>query len=111
MNEIIDEVKNYILNTRKAYYEYLKLQARTITEQEKQISHIKVLSTALSARRDVAEVFSKNFFEEKKLLRQLADDALEIAIQKGDVQLAQVTIEFIANGYSKSSLAEINKIL
>lgn len=66
MDDITIEVKNFIINTKKAYYEYLKEQELSATEHEKNIAQIKTFCSALKARREVAETFTKLFLTKEK---------------------------------------------
>jgi hypothetical protein len=111
MYDILSEVKELIINARKAYYENSKFQELATTERERNIARIKALTTALRARREVAEAYSSQFFEERKLLREMAEVGLNKAIEDGDALLAQMTIELIEFEYGKDLFGKLNKIL
>ncbi|MDF2892045.1 MAG: hypothetical protein K0R80_2412 [Clostridia bacterium] len=111
MKDIVTEVNELIINARQSYYNYLKEQEMAATEREKSITQIKALSTALRAKREVMQVFTKNFFDERKMLRDMADNALNKAIETGDVELAQITMELIEFEYSKNLFEKLNHII
>lgn len=111
MNDLVLEVKNLIINARKSYYDYLKSQEMAATERERNIAQIKALSLALKARREVLQVYTNNFFEERKMLREMADSALNKAIETGDALLAQMTIELIDFEYGKDLFGKLNRLL
>lgn len=111
MENVIDEVKNLIINARKSYYEYLKEEEIAATEREKNIAQIRVLSSALRARKEVAEIYTRHFFEERKMLREMADNVLNKAIEKGDFTLAQMTIEIIEFEYGKDLFGNLNRLI
>lgn len=111
MDDIITEVKNLLINARKAHYEYLKEQELEATEREVIISSISAITNAMKSRRDVAEIVMNTFFEERKLLREKAEDTLQKAIQTGDSEIAELALRFIAIVYSKNPFQALDKII
>jgi hypothetical protein len=110
-SDILSEVKRLIINARLSYYDWLKKEEMEATEREQKIEQVKALSSALTTRREVAEVYATNFFEDRRILREMAEKVLSDSIESGDTALAEMSIELIKFEYEKDLFAKINNII
>lgn len=111
MNNPFDVLKEVIIKTKQAQFDYLKEQERLITKREALISNIKLMTSIIQERRDVAEIFISVYFDERKQLRESAEESLDKAIENGDYEVADVILKFIEIIYLGDPFKTINKLI
>lgn len=110
-NGIMTEVKNLIIDARKAHYDYLTEQELDTTQRERIIAGISAMTNAMKSRREAAEVVMNVFFDERRLLRNNAEDTLGKAMQIGDSEIAELALKFIEIVYNKNPFEVLNKLI
>jgi hypothetical protein len=92
-------IRDTILVFKKNHYSYLSAQEQSLTEREAMISNIKLLVRHLETERLVVERKIEIFYSERERLRELSEKALSKSIADGDIELAKIVSDFIANVY------------
>ncbi|MCD8503248.1 MAG: hypothetical protein LRY71_18325 [Bacillaceae bacterium] len=109
--DILKELKDLIIGAEKAYFDYLKVKEQDATEREFQIARIKALTISIKEQRSFAEAYAGRLFAERKKLREMADRALDKAIETGDAELAGLTLQLIEYEYEKDLFGKMNRVL
>lgn len=97
--EIIADVISDII---KGHYQYISDCERNHTEMEKDIAILKAKTYELQAKRELAEQYFQYQMQERKRLFHSANQVLEKAIEKGDVEYAQIATKTIEIIHQKS---------
>lgn len=108
MNKLSEIIIEAISSTSKDYYKYLEEKEIEITEKEKTIARMKITVEAIRANREAEEYFTGKFFSEKEKLSDMANKALDKAINSGDIELAEIALKLINTIYEKN-IFEIKK--
>lgn len=96
INNIIVKLMTY---SEREFFNYLKKQEIKETEITKEISNIIALTELIKQRREVFELISENFFQEREKLSKMALDSLDLAISCGDEELADNILNFLNTIY------------
>jgi len=111
MEKPVEVLKEIIIKNKQAHCDYLKEQESLITRREALISNIKLMSSVIQERRDLAETFISVYFDERKSLRESAEKSLDKAIEDGDSEVADIILKFIEIIYSDNPFKTINKLI
>ena len=90
-----ENLKELINTTLRTQYDYLCCCEKTLTKQTELIAKQKALTKALQAENEILQMFYENFFEERKMLYGYANEILNEACKKRNVQLAEISLEMI----------------
>ena len=96
MEEILAKL---LTSSEREFYNYLKTQEIEETEIYQKMSETIALTELVKAKREVLELMSSKFFEERKRLEQIALNSLDMAIENGELELANIVLDFINSIY------------
>lgn len=96
MEEILAKL---LTSSEREFYNYLKTQEIQETQIYKQMSETIALTELVKAKREVLELMSSKFFEERRRLEKIALNSLDMAIENGELELANIALELINNIY------------
>ena len=96
---IITKIVNDIVSE---HYIYLSNCEEDSTKIEKSIAVLKVRNSELQANRELAECYFNMQIKEKERLFNSASKVLEKAIEKGNVEVAQIALRSIEIVHKKS---------
>jgi len=89
------KLKEILLETISAHYEYIESCERDITSRCRAIAVTEALTQQLNANRLIMNEFYSKFFEERKQLFNSANHVLESAIENDDPELAGIAVTVI----------------
>lgn len=77
----------------------MKTQEIEETRIHQEMSEVIALTELVKAKREVLELMSSRFFEERKRLEKMALGSLDVAIEHGELELAQIALNLINTIY------------
>lgn len=86
-------------SSEREFYNYLKTQEIEETRIHQEMSEVIALTELVKAKREVLELMSSRFFEERKRLEKMALGSLDVAIEHGELELAQIALNLINTIY------------
>lgn len=89
---------------------YVNDREKSLTRLEKEIAKLRLECAEIERRTELMNQFAKQFFEERKKIRNLAMKSLDIAISKGDSDISAIALTILGNEYSKDFFGMMNKI-
>lgn len=89
---------------------YLSNREEVLTQRAKRIAEMQAYCEAIKKRTALLEKFSKNFFEERQKVRNIAIKSLDSAIDLGDVSIAEIALSILGEEYNKDFFGMMNKI-
>ena len=105
-----EDVKDILIklmtSSEKEFFNYLKQQEIKETKIHQKISDTIALTEIVKSRREVFELMSREFFKERENLYNMAIQSLDVAIIKGDEELAERILLFISAIYSKKYIRQ-----
>ena len=96
MEEILAKL---LTSSEREFYNYLKTQEIEETKIYQEMSETIALTELVKAKREVLELMSSKFFEERKRLEQIALNSLDFAIKQGNLELANIALNLINTVY------------
>lgn len=102
MTYINRNLDDLLKNIDRGYSDYLKKEEIEDTERHKLRSKLSAMTLLVKSEREVKEVLSVEFFKERERLRKMSSKSLDKAIEIGDVETAEVILQFINTVYSKN---------
>lgn len=109
MNLLLN-IRDSIIESQRAYYEYLKEEERLETKRVAVIASIEQLTELIKVKREVSEMIAKQYWREKEYLRNLCEKALQKFIDLADFELADIHIHFIDVLYSENPFEKMRKL-
>ena len=88
-------IKEIVKELVREHYSYLKECENNLTNIHKDTATIKAKSMELQAYRELASEYFKYQLKEREQLFKLASNILDLAIQNGDIELAEISISTI----------------
>lgn len=88
-------IKEIVRELVKEHYSYLKECENNLTNIQKDTAAIKAKSIELQAYRELASEYFKHQLKEREQVFKLATNVLDLAIQNGDIELAEISISTI----------------
>lgn len=85
-------VSELVKNMIKEHYEYIANYEREATEKERKIATIKHQTRLLQANLEIIKRYFKNQMEERNQLFKSANEMLDVAIKRGDYEIAQIAM-------------------
>lgn len=76
----------------KEHYEYISNCEQEATKREKEIATIKYQTKLMEANLEIVKKYFKNQLEERNQLFKSADEMLNVAIKRGDYEIAQIAM-------------------
>ena len=95
-------ISELIQNMIKEHYEYISNCERESTEREKQIATIKYQTKLLQANLEIIKRYFEKQMEERNSLFSSANEMLDIAIKRGDYEIAQIAMIILKEINKKS---------
>lgn len=86
----------------KGYCDYLKQEEIEDSERYKLRKKLSVMTSLVISEREVKEALSREFYKERERLRKMSSESLDKAVEIGDVETAEIILQFINVVYSKN---------
>ena len=102
----MDTIAEIVNELAREYYEYLSKQETDYTEQERQIAVLAARTKQLQAHTELAQEYFAGQMKEREKLFRLASEALEKAMETGDVEIAQIAVITMENVHKKSPFSD-----
>ena len=103
-------VIDFLQQLGNLFEHYLTNREATLTQREKNFAILQMRCEELKRREELLKTFSRNFFEEREKVSQLAMKALDSAILIGDENIAAIALTILNEEYSKDFCGTANKI-
>ena len=107
MNDFENKINNLIGNFENNYEMYLEESIK----REEMISYFKAMQLMISNHRKEVQAYLDGYWKQKDKLYEQANNILSMAINKKDVELARLALEYIELYHKENPFKEINKNL
>ena len=107
MNDFENKIDNLIGNFENNYEMYLEESIK----REEMISYFKAMQLMISNHRKEVQAYLEGYWKQKDKLYDQANNILSMAINRKDVELAKLALEYIKLYHKENPFKEINKNL
>lgn len=107
MNDIENKIVNLIDDFENNYEMYLEESIK----REEMISYFKAMQLMISNHRKEVQAYLEGYWKQKDKLYDQANNILSMAINRKDVELAKLALEYIKLYHKENPFKDINKNL
>ncbi|MDY4079111.1 MAG: hypothetical protein SOY42_10080 [Clostridium sp.] len=107
MNDIENKMVNLIDDFENNYEIYLEESIK----REEMISYFKAMQLMISNHRKEVQAYLDGYWKQKDKLYEQANNILSMAINRKDVELAKLALEYIKLYHKENPFKDINKNL
>lgn len=90
--------------SEREFYDYLRVQELKDTEMQEKISETIALTELVKSNREVFDLMTREFFKERDRLSKMAINSLDITINCGDEEFANIVLNFLDTIYKEKYL-------
>ncbi len=90
--------------SEREFYDYLRVQELEDTKMQEKISETIALTELVKSNREVFDLMTREFFKERDRLSKMAINSLDIAINCGDEEFANIVLNFLDTIYKEKYL-------